>query len=254
MAALLAATVGFWVLGLITSLAFNVTLGRVGRFADEGFFWYRLWGVRALVGPAVFMVVTAYMGAVAAAIGRRLLRGRRTPRVLLDSRVRAKALLVAQVVLFAALCWLFADVFNAATSYLSTSSPDRFAVLKPDRGGERQFFAILFSLLAVGSGWSWYAHMRTAPRPQLEADRFLIATGLVVLAATLALLVTPYRIFWQNRFERVLFDSMRCYVIGVNSPDALLYCPDAPPPRTRVLPASDPRVERSGVLESIFVP
>ena len=253
-AALLAATAGFWILGLLTSLAFNVTLGRVGRFADEGFFSYWLWGVRALVGPAVFMVITAYMAAAAAAIVRRLLRGRRTPRVLLDPRVRAKALLVAQVVLFAALCWRFADVFNAATSYLSTSSPDRFDVLKPDRAGERQFFAILFSLLAVGSGWSWYAHLRAAPRPQLEADRFLIATGLVVLVATLALLVTPYRIFWQNRFERVLFDSMRCYVIGVNSPDALLYCPDAPPPRTRVLPASDPRVQRSGVLESIFVP
>ena len=137
---------------------------------------------------------------------------------------------------------------------MATASAERFAVLAPDRIGERRLFAVLFSLLAMGSGWSWYAVLRRAGRAQLEADRALIATGLVLLAATLAVLVTPYRISWQNRYERVVFDSMRCYVIGTSSPDVLLYCPESAPPRTRVLPASDPRVQRSNVMESIFVP
>ena len=64
----------------------------------------------------------------------------------------------------------------------------------------------------------------------------------------------PYRILYQNAFERVDVAGERCYLLGVDRDEGLITCPDAPPPRNRVIKLSDPAVHRLGVIESIFTP
>ena len=82
------------------------------------------------------------------------------------------------------------------------------------------------------------------------------AAGFALVGITLALLVLPYRINWDNLKPRVDYHGTRCYITGSqprNQPqEYLLYCPDAPVPKVRVVPANDPALKPTGVIESIF--
>ena len=79
-----------------------------------------------------------------------------------------------------------------------------------------------------------------------------LAAVVVVVAALLALNEVPYRILFQSKALRIAYGDLRCYVIGEDPQRWLLYCPDATPPRNRIIQRSDPAVRSSGVRESIF--
>jgi serine/threonine protein kinase len=46
-----------WGLGFLTTVEFNLVLGRSGAFLSEGVFDYLVWGIRALIAPIVFMLL-----------------------------------------------------------------------------------------------------------------------------------------------------------------------------------------------------
>jgi len=79
-----------------------------------------------------------------------------------------------------------------------------------------------------------------------------LAGAMIVLLATVLLWVFPYRILWQNQFEKVRFEDSRAYVIGEKAGELLLHRPDAAPPRNRVVPQDSPELVRLQVRESLF--
>jgi hypothetical protein len=75
------------------------------------------------------------------------------------------------------------------------------------------------------------------------------------LAIAILMTAIPYRIAWQrNEFPRARYADMRCYVLGQDAPNLLLYCPESTAPRTVTVPSTDRRVRLEGFDESIFVP
>jgi hypothetical protein len=78
------------------------------------------------------------------------------------------------------------------------------------------------------------------------------AACMAIVASILLLNEVPYRILWKNQAPRISYDGSRCYVIGASSSDSLIFCPDLPPPRNKIVRSSDPRIHPSGVTESIF--
>ena len=45
---------------------------------------------------------------------------------------------------------------------------------------------------------------------------------------------------WKNNFERINVGQDRCYAIGEAAAELLAFCPDVPPPRTRIVGRDDP--------------
>jgi hypothetical protein len=76
----------------------------------------------------------------------------------------------------------------------------------------------------------------------------------MVFAVAVILNTLPHRLIRDNVHERVQFGGNRCYVTGSNPDQFLLFCPDLPPPRNRVVARNDSGLMRSGIRESIFTP
>jgi hypothetical protein len=244
------AAAAIWVLGLLTSVAFNLTLGRTGRFADDTFLWYWIWGFRALVGPAVFMAIAAAVGVtVAACVPARFSWKARLSRF--DRSRLAWGVLFSQWVVAAVLFWRFRDFLSALTSTVALASPDVFVAFDPDDSTERQLYAMAVSVTILASSCAWWFLLRSAPSRR-AIGKGVVTTGVVTTALFLVLAVIPYRLVWHNEFELIQFDGDRCYAIGGSAADWLLYCPTAPPPRTRIAAATDSRITRTGTVQSIF--
>src|SRR5262249_3837821 len=117
---------------------------------------------------------------------------------------------------------------------------------------ERAAFAISMSTTLLAMLFGWWAVGKRLRRASASAPVGTVTAGTLVAALLLFALVVPYRLLYLNKKERVEFETNRCYIPGVRPGDLLLYCPDVPVPKNRVVSASDPRVRRSHVIESIF--
>jgi hypothetical protein len=80
------------------------------------------------------------------------------------------------------------------------------------------------------------------------------AACVAIVVSLLLLNEVPYRTLWHNQAPQISYSGMRCYVIGRSSPELLIFCPDANPPRNRVVRENDPLIHTTGVTESIFSP
>ena len=72
------------------------------------------------------------------------------------------------------------------------------------------------------------------------------------------MLSVPYRLVYYNEMPRVSFEGARCYEVGAR-PDAgthpaqvLLYCPDLPVPRVRIVDSTAVTRPSTIVRESMF--
>jgi hypothetical protein len=261
---------GIWILGLLTSLAFDLTLGRLGGFSHESALGWWIWGLRSLVAPAFYVVFTlgllrgvgliwrllAWLRPVRTVSGRvtRLVRSA-TARMHLDSPAAAgQAILVVQIVVLVLFCWRFSNLIGAFTSNISTASSSTLAPLAPGNEAAHDAYRLVLPLIVLGMVLAWMRVWRWERRSGARGDRAAGATGLALVVLALLLLEFPYRILRHSLFLRVAYDSERCYVIGDRGENLLLYCPDAPSPRNKVVDAGDPRVERTTTIESIFTP
>lgn len=264
------AAAGPWTLGLLMSLAFNTTLGRGSEFSQESVFAYWVWGARSLVAPAAYAGAVAVAAQVACALGRlfrplavRLLptphgpaggAGELATWFSLSGVARADVARMAvplQVATLAALCWLHRDVLQAAMEFAAAAAPERFAVLRPSNSVPRTLFAMSFTVATLAMGVLWWRLLK--PQDQRHRpDRATAVVGIGLAVVTLIVLTLPYRIVWHSKFERVLLDGHRCYVIGANGVAMLLHCPEAMPVGNRIVRLGDPRVQHTGIVESIF--
>ena len=263
--------VGF--IGFVASAAFNLWLGISPDFATEGPLDWWITGLRSLIPLAVYFVffmIVMRVGAALWHIVERILppamrlrdRSRMTITSVLerlggpDARSAGHELLLVQVVALAVLSWVFFDMLSVLMSDLNTVSA---ASLEPLREGHPKRWGYRFTLLAVTIAMSaaWFSLWRRQRARGYRLDRTTLAAGLGLIAVVLMMLQAPYALLFRQ-VPRVNFEDqgakLRCYQVGANAASLLLYCPDAPPPRSHVVPKGDRRLELVAQPIPLFSP
>jgi Protein kinase domain len=268
-AAIAAAAIGFvWLLGILTSLAFNQTLGRTQGFANESPLDWLVWGARSLLGPVslvgpllIIWVVGGFLSAVLSRlvppIGRavsvaRDWAHRAAARMGLSDRTsRAQFLLVIEIVALAGVLLRFRDFIDACFGFLDRAPADRLALLAPDAEAPLGYRFLLSILLVLTSAASLY-FMKQRPQERPVA-RTTVAASAVIVLVVLLFVTVPFRILYQANFQRVDAGQERCYQTGQRGSELLLFCPDTIP-RIRVVSSADPSLRKRPIIESVFTP
>jgi hypothetical protein len=117
-----------------------------------------------------------------------------------------------------------------------------------DHNRYRQVFAIV----ALFSAAVWFPVLKLIRKGQ-EIHRGMLAAGIAATGFALVLLHFPYRLMYYNDvFEAVTWNGLRCYVVGERGDQELLFCPSLQPPRNRIVRKSDPARVPLGITESLF--
>lgn len=261
-AATAGATLGIGLLGMLTSAAFNLTLGRRGGFSDDTLLDWWEYGARSLVTPVVYGVLT--LGAALA--GRacwRILRPAARPLVerserllreassrigLADPSAAAQWLLVAQGAALVVIVWQFSDLLRAIFTFVEVAEPGTLAVLSDSSPAPvlyRRALSITLSLAVVA--WD---RLLKRPSAAQSVDRATRAGALALVVITVLLLEVPYRLSFHNNRPVVEHTGQRCYEFGRQSDERLVYCQAWEPPRVRVVPAG--AVRETGQVASPF--
>jgi len=162
----------------------------------------------------------------------------------------ASGLLVAHVVTLTVFLWRSKDVLLAINSFLLQSGS--LAVLGPDYADDRKLFVRLLSLLVLVFGWSWYRLLKMNSQTRQQTSATIWVAPAVMMIFTFGLMVTPYRLFFQNRGERVSYAAQSCYLVGQKGNEAKLFCPFQGTAWNKVVSLNDPALKRSGTIETIF--
>lgn len=257
-----------WLLGFLNSVAYDQTLGRSGEFSGESMLDWLIWGVRSLIGPALFMALAMLAYRIVRALWRAIerfvpplhraaaaLRTRRAAaaRALgLHSRtVRGQWCVGLQLVALGLVYWAFHKLIGACTTFLSTAPASALTELRPDNGAH-VLYRIVLSVLLLAMAVAWW-RLLVGPSTEPPVERPTIVAGLALIVLTVVLLDVPFRLVYQSQGERVQMSGERCYDIGQARDSVLLFCPGTLP-RTRIVGANDARLRREGIVESIFTP
>jgi hypothetical protein len=157
-------------------------------------------------------------------------------------------LLGAQIVSISAVCWSFRHLIFAYGSFLDSAPAALLAELQPSE--THVYYRAVLSWLLVLMTVAWYRLLKPAAG-ESPIDRPAIAAGLGMIALVLGLLAVPFRLIYHSEFPRADQNGERCYVTGQQSGRVLLFCPDRPPPRVRVV---GPDKVQPGRRERIFAP
>jgi serine/threonine protein kinase len=256
-------------LGFLTSMAFNVTLGRSGPFAAESPFAWFVWGVRSLIAPAVLVSLLLLSWSVFRWTFRVVCRlvprlGSRAARIqascvplltslgFYDAKEMAMIVAVFGSLALAGGMWWFADLWGAVMTYMSTAAAPTLEPLRPSNVSAHNAWGMSKVVIAfvIGLGLSRVIRLRRAQAGLHRTQSLLPA--FVVFVVAVVTVILPWRLLYQNRSERIDLAGSRCYQIARDADRLLLYCPEAPIPRITILPVSDPRVQPTGIVESIF--
>ena len=267
-AAIAGPLVGIWALGAVTTIAFNLTLGRSAEYSGESVLYWWVWGFRALIPGLVQATIVALLLALIAAVwnvstriappaarfaeGVRVRRRAWAARIGLDDPdTAAQALLAAQIAGVAAFCWYFRDIFSASISFIDTASPHDVEVLRPEYLQRHQAynFTMAMLILAMSAGLYQVLELRRQVHGAMHGS---IAISAGVVGISFVVLVLPYRLIWHNGFEMASHDGQRCYILGERAATALLYCPDDEIPKVKEVAIPDPALQRSGRFQSIY--
>ena len=267
-AAIIVATiVGLTFLGFVTSTVYGSPLGLTMSFEGESPLWWPVWGLRALILPLGQILEALLIVGVATQLWRIALAAvgplrRSYDRILarngklftwvqaFPTRVLAGALLIAHILLLSLVWWRFHELIESFQNFVMNSGT--IAVLSPAYAEEHKWYMRAFSLLVLGFGWGWYRLLRSKSRILEHMSFSTLAAGAVVMVLSLYLMAAPYRLFFQSKGERVLYQSRPCYLVGKNGNNAMLFCPTQEPPWSRLVNLNDPALNRTGSRESIF--
>lgn len=255
--------------GLTTSVAFNRGLGRTDAFQTESLFMQVFWGVRSMFAPAVLGVLAIMALGAASAIVRvpmrmaapltdRLVPPSTRTRVLgsvyrIPMAVIAPVVLVVQLVTLLLLWRRFESLIWTLVAFINESTvTPTLAALNPANAEEHRSFRQFFSFYLLIFVAAWFQVLKLRARRADYDARIVVAGGLAMTLFSLMLFAAPFRIMLHNEAERVAFGSHRCYLVGQHEQDALLFCPDQPPPWSRVVRLDDPQLTRYGTRENMF--
>jgi hypothetical protein len=258
--------VTFGILGATTTTAFNLSLQRPERFAEESAWRMVFLGFQSIFGLLVFALGLTALNTAASLVVRVLRVAFRNERLAAGWRGRPAAL-AAQVGLddpvvfgqsLAALgiiglagvgAWHRA-VLLSYLQWASLATPEQLLPLSPDY--PRLAFHWSFYLLLVGLALGMRRLLRLRAQHGTRGSGAAVGMVGAVIGIVLLIHVLPYRMMHKNGFEKVDAGGSRCYLIGQQARQAFVFCPEAAPPRSRVVDLE--RVVRLGVIESIFTP
>ena len=266
--AALCAPLVMWFLGRLGSAAFNITLGRFDAFAAEPWQVHLVLGARSVVAPLVYAtlaIITVWVIgflvkvlALTSPVARTLdtVTGRwnafaaklnlNEPIVLAQALVTVGALAIAAVVL------RFGNLIAAWSEKISVASPELLVRLSPANGHEKVLYRAALTVLFVIFSAGLIRVLNLRARLGTRNGKGPLTALAIIVAVLLLLNELPYRILWKSDAMRSEYDGARCYVIGQNDTQALLFCPDVAPPRTKVVQKNDSRFRLTGVVENIF--
>jgi hypothetical protein len=267
-AAAIAAVLAVGFLGLATTAAFDMTLGREA-FTDSSVAVWLLYGVRTLVPMMVYAGLTLVFARVVQFAWRLLrniipplqrfhdpvsatLAGLTLRLGLQDTATAAQGFFLLQVFSVFVLWWAFADLIAALVMLVNDDPEVSYAPLAPDNQSRFAFRPILTAVL-VGMVAGWRS-LLTKPVRGRAIDWGAKAGGFALIGVVLLMAAVPYRLLSYSAFPRVDFNGQRCYQTGTSGNRVLLLCPDSAPPRNRTVFADDPALEPTGVIESVFSP
>lgn len=252
-------------------MALNVTLGRPASFAAESVTDWFVWGLRALIAPAVYMVLVAIgfalllglwralnmVGPVRRGVARlRLHLARLTGRLHLnDPTILAQALFAIGVLALAAIVWRYSDLIGAFMTPLDEAHAVEIAALRPDQIDSHVAYGQTLDVLALVLSVAWLKVFRVWRKERSRAAVMPLIATIAVIAAAVLLWVTPYRIVFQSEFERVEIEGQRGYILGEREGELLIYLPEAARNERRlVISEGDSRLHRLQVMENVFSP
>ncbi|MGH9145402.1 MAG: serine/threonine-protein kinase [Vicinamibacterales bacterium] len=270
LAAIASAIIIPMILGFIITATFNQTFGRDGSFGVERPLDWFQWGVKSLVSPFVYMTALA---TVVVAVGfvvrvlslfgpitgaRRAIgqwfRALEARLGLDDPVVLGQGLAAFGLVAIVLVLWGFLDLLVAVTGTTNLSSAEMLAPLAPDASVQRSLYRGVLDILILTFSFGVFRVVRQRRQKQVrEGIGALIVAIAIVIVLVLANLI-PFRIMFHNEFEAAEVAGTRCYVIRDLATEVLMFCPDAPPPRNRIMRRTDPSIRRLGVIENVFTP
>jgi serine/threonine protein kinase len=256
------------VVGFLTSGAFNIALGRIDEFADERIWMYPYWGVRALVGPIVYLALAMLLieafGASIKLLGRVIpsvqhVSDRVSSRVrwqvrrwqLADPNTFVRTIAVAGLVALAVIAMSFRRVIVAYFSDIDTAPFDTLVAMGPTYSFNRFLYRRVVELLLLALVSALLAvWRRPARRAQLNARS--LAEASAVIGLTLLLITVPWRTMYARDFPQFLFERARCSALGEANGRLLLHCPTLPVPRNRVVLRTDPGLRETGQMADLY--
>jgi hypothetical protein len=262
----LGATGVILVLGVLNSAVFNDTLGRSG-FVTEGIGdWFR-WGLKSVVAPgviaAMLVILFEFARPVWRLVCRRWMPGvpssitRALGRVgFEDPAFSARTLAGAGLVALGAVVWRFHGFLGALVWPEGINGGDlsRFAVLGSDHLDVHRQYRVTLTIVVVGLAVGLYGVLQRRRRLGARGERSTVFAAAAVFGLALAMLDLPYRVVHPtgSQFELAQLGSRSCYIIAERPDDSLVFCPEAPVPRNRIVRRGAPDFVRLGCFGRVF--
>jgi serine/threonine protein kinase len=255
-------------IGFASVIMFNAPLGRTGEFEPESPMWWPWRGIESLFAPSLLAVgfaivlsllplllrllsigpIGRWLAPLGSAAGRVAAAIKSQPVALVASGILFIQLMVAM-----AATSRFDSVFEGLSGFISKRPPVDLSPLRPGNRAELNQFTKMFSYQVVVFGFAWYSLIRYRRREKEKGAMLTIAAGVAVTVLTLLFgQVFPRQIIYKNRFERVTYQSKRCYLVGQRASDGLLFCPHEDLPWSTIVKLDDAQLKREGAVESIF--
>jgi serine/threonine protein kinase len=256
------------VLGVINSRVFNHTLGR-SDFANESIRDWFSYGMSATIAPVVIFTFVLLALSVAIVAIRLLVNVSRRARAMTQPLVRmsrrcrlddvttlSSVILLLSASVLIGTWWYFGSFIGSliAIGNISTASGSDLAFLSPQFRVNHELYRKGFIAASIVCVLLWYPAVWLAKRKGEPINRIVLAGGVIVLLVSILLLDFPYRLLARSKrdFEAATFGTAQCYVLGEKQSHILLFCPEAPPDRNRIVRADDPNLKKLGVIRDIF--
>ena len=263
-------------LGMLSSRYYNATLARAD-FADETMVDWLVWGARSFLAPLVILVLTT-MGIGFAVIAGKLVWTvfpvvRRLERRIVEfasahhldtaNAYSMFALAASSTVLYAA--WWhsvpFLESLVAVSNISTVDSLGKVGILSPALGEDHNEFRKWFTAAVVTWCVLWLPFIVASVRLRLRLNWLLLSAALAVLIVGAFWLELPYRLLsappaermsTRHDFERASWNGRDCFVLGTRGDTLLLFCPQLPVPRTRMVQATSDGLTRTGERKDLF--
>jgi hypothetical protein len=256
-------------LGFLTTMGLNAFLLRweFANAAQETLWDWWVWGARSIVAPVMSLLIASFALALLAG-ARNLLRGASTRVKQFDESTRRRAaawakrlsmddvsvlsswVFLLSTVALVVTWWYFWPLMAAFSADASTATSDQLSLLSPAYKEHHFAYRKALTLIVLLTTAAWYGVLKVSALRRQPLKGGLAVGSAAVLGLAIVSLVLPYRLLFQNRFDKVLSNNTPCYITGERAGNLLLFCPDLRPVRNAVVPRTD--VQRVGSAENIF--
>jgi len=138
------------------------------------------------------------------------------------------------------------------TRNISTMPLERILPLQAGHRKDTTSYRVVMAALILSFGFCTYRVARIRARHPNGRGAGPLLLAAIPLILFIAMGVLPFRLMFENTFDRVDYAGERCYLLGQSASESLIHCPDSSPPRNRKIARDDPAAQRPGISESIF--